>query len=72
MYTILTKTRKTLHHCNHNVRMLIVTYFIAACFKVILVAAPCRWQDNTETWRSYVQHSMHKLQTSAFAYAGVT
>jgi len=41
--------------------MLILTYFIAARFKEILVSAPCRWQDNAEKWRSYVKYSRHKL-----------
>jgi len=46
--------------------MLIVTYFIAVCFEEILVPAPCRWRDNTETCRSYVKDTLHKLYNSAF------
>jgi len=40
VYNILTKTRKILHYCYHNICMLIVTYFIAMCFKEILVLRP--------------------------------
>ena len=46
-------------------------YFIVVCFKEILVSDPWRWQDNkTETFKSYVEDSMHKLENSAFV--GIT
>jgi len=36
--------------------MFIVTYFIAVCFKEILVSAPWKWQDNiTKTCRNHEQ-----------------
>ena len=42
--------------------MFIVAYFIAVCFKEMLVSAPWRWRDNrAETSRSYVKNFGHKL-----------
>jgi len=47
--------------------MFIVTYFIAVCFKEILVLVPSRWRDNSaETCSRYVKDCEHKLQNSAF------
>ena len=55
MYIILTKTYEILHYWHHNICMLIVTYFRAACFKEILVSAPWRWGDNNvEIYRCHV------------------
>lgn len=34
---------------------LFVSYFIAACFKNVLVSAPWRWRDRAETCNSYVK-----------------
>jgi hypothetical protein len=42
MYNILTEARKILHYWYHNLRMFIVTYFIAVFFKEILVSASWR------------------------------
>ena len=47
--------------------MFFVTCFIAACFKEMLVSAPCRWQDNSaETHKNSVKDCTPKLQNGLF------
>jgi len=47
--------------------MLIVAYFIAGCFKEMLVSAPWRWRANSaETCRSYAKDSTCELWNSEF------
>jgi len=47
--------------------MIIVTYFIAACFNQVLASVLWRWRDNrAETRKIYVKHGRHKLYIRAF------
>jgi len=55
MHIIIAKTYEILHYWYHNKCMIIVSYFIVARFKDILVLARWRWGDNNaKTCRCYV------------------
>jgi len=57
MDTILTKICKFLNYWYHNIAMFIVAYFIAVCFKEIMVSVRWRCRDNSVlTCRSYVKY----------------